>query len=48
VLAESGRPFVPWGLNYERDAAGRLLEEIRDEDWETLEADFAEMRALSR
>jgi hypothetical protein len=46
VLAESGRPFVPWGLNYERDAAGRLLEEIWEEDWETLEADFAEMRAL--
>ncbi|MEN8158715.1 MAG: cellulase family glycosylhydrolase [Myxococcota bacterium] len=46
VLAETGRPFVPWGLNYDRDATGRLLEEIWDDDWSTLEADFREMRQL--
>jgi hypothetical protein len=26
VLAPSGRPFVPWGFNYDHDETGRLLE----------------------
>ncbi|MGC3968458.1 MAG: hypothetical protein QM775_14100 [Pirellulales bacterium] len=46
VLAKSKRPFKPWGFNYDRDARGRLLEDYWDAEWSTVEADFAEMRAL--
>jgi hypothetical protein len=27
VLEPSGRPFVPWGFNYDHDDKGRLLED---------------------
>lgn len=27
VLSTSGKPFVPWGFNYDHDENGRLLED---------------------
>ena len=46
VLAPSGRPFVPWGFNYDHDDAGRLLEDYWDAEWPKVESDFREMKAL--
>jgi hypothetical protein len=49
VLAESGRPFRVWGVNYDHDSTGengRLLEDYWHEEWETVRADFHEMRDL--
>ncbi|MBN1588112.1 MAG: cellulase family glycosylhydrolase [Pirellulales bacterium] len=46
VLEPSGRPFVPWGFNYDHDRAGKLLEDYWDKDWAAVEADFAEMKQL--
>lgn len=46
MLAESGRKFVPWGLNYDHDSEGRLLEDYWDKEWESVEGDFAEMKQL--
>lgn len=46
VQADSERPFVPWGFNYDRDAGGRLLEDYWESEWPTVEQDFREMRAL--
>ena len=46
VLAESGRPFVPWGFNYDHDAEGRLIEDYWDDEWERVEGDFREMKEL--
>ncbi len=46
VEAGSGRPFVPWGFNYDHDSKGRLLEGYWDQEWPTVEADFREMKAL--
>lgn len=46
VLADSGRPFVPWGFNYDHDEQGRLLEDYWHDEWPKIEADFAEMRTL--
>jgi hypothetical protein len=46
VLDPSGRPFVPWGFNYDRDAEGRLLEDYWESEWPTVEAHFAQMRKL--
>ena len=44
VLAESGKPFHPWGLNYGN--AGRLIEDYWETDWQTVEGDFREMKAM--
>lgn len=45
-LTPSGRAFVPWGFNYDHDRRGRLLEDYWDDEWATVEEDFAEMKAL--
>ncbi|QDU79334.1 Cellulase (glycosyl hydrolase family 5) [Polystyrenella longa] len=42
----SGKPFVPWGLNYDRDTSGRLIEDYWSTEWATIESDFAEMKEL--
>lgn len=48
VLAESGRPFRVWGVNYDHDSQGngRLIEDYWLEEWETVRGDFREMREL--
>ncbi|HTU22001.1 MAG TPA: cellulase family glycosylhydrolase [Gemmataceae bacterium] len=45
-LARSGRRFVPWGVNYDRDARGRLLEDYWLDEWGQVEKDFAAMKKL--
>ena len=45
VLADSGKPFVPWGFNY-LGTFGELVEESWATDWPRLEKDFREMRKL--
>jgi len=42
----SGRPFVPWGFNYDHDEEGRLIEDYWVDEWDKVAADFAEMRDL--
>lgn len=44
VLAESERPFVPWGFNYDHEGDGKLLEDYWDEKWSTVESAFREMK----
>jgi hypothetical protein len=46
VLEPSGRRFVPWGFNYDRDARGRLLEDYWENEWPTVETHFAQMKKL--
>ncbi len=46
ILAGSGRRFVPWGFNYDHDAAGRLIEDYWDTEWDKVEKDFADMHKL--
>jgi len=46
VLAVSGKPFRLWGVNYDHDESGRLIEDYWHTDWSTVEADFAEIQAL--
>ncbi len=46
VLTDSGKPFRPWGVNYDHDGQGRLLEDYWTDEWPTVEADFAEIKAL--
>jgi hypothetical protein len=46
VLTPSGRPFVPWGVNYDHDTKGRLLEDYWEAEWPAVEAHFGQIKAL--
>jgi hypothetical protein len=46
ALDPSGRPFVPWGFNYDHDEKGRLIEDYWDDEWPTVEAHFGQMKKL--
>ena len=46
VEGADGRPFAPWGFNYDRDAAGRLIEDYWETEWDKVERDFRTMRRL--
>ncbi len=42
----SGKPFVPWGFNYDHDEDGRLIEDYWEAEWPKVAADFREMLDL--
>ena len=49
VLGESGKPFRVWGVNFDHDSHGengRLLEDYWDAEWDTVRADFQEIKEL--
>jgi Cellulase (glycosyl hydrolase family 5) len=46
VRLPSGRPFTPWGFNYDHDDAGRLIEDYWEREWPRVVGDFHEMRDL--
>ncbi len=46
VTSPAGERFTPWGFNYDRDHNMRLLEEYWDVEWDTVEADFREIKQL--
>ena len=46
IWQPSGRPFVPWGFNYDHDEAGRLIEDYWGAEWPKVEEDFREMKQL--
>jgi hypothetical protein len=46
VGATSGEKIVLWGVNYDHDGDGRLLEDYWADEWDTVVADFAEIKAL--
>lgn len=46
VQVPSGKPFTPWGFNYDRDYKSRLLEDYWVSEWRTVVEDFREMKHL--
>ncbi len=46
VEASSQRRFVVWGVNYDHDDGGRLLEDYWHDEWKTVASDFQEIRDL--
>jgi hypothetical protein len=46
MLHPNGKPFVPWGFNYDHDERDRLIEEYWADEWTKVEEDFAEMKEL--
>lgn len=46
VETRTGTRFVCWGFNYDHDGDGRLIEDYWHEQWDTVVADFREMKDL--
>src|SRR4051794_4630747 len=46
VRAGTDERIVIWGFNYDRDDAGRLLEDYWGDEWATVADDFREMKGL--
>lgn len=46
VYASSNERVEMWGFNYDRDDAGRLIEDYWVDQWHTVAEDFGEMKAL--
>src|SRR5262245_24378005 len=46
VLEPAGEVFRPWGVNYDHDRSGRLVEDYWLEEWHRVEEDFAEIKKL--
>src|SRR5687768_7074140 len=46
VLEKSGAAFVPWGLNYDHDVRGRLIEDYWEAEWPAVGRHFRQMKAL--
>lgn len=47
VKANSGQKFLVWGVNYDHDRDGRLIEDYWHDEWKTVVADFQEIKALN-
>jgi hypothetical protein len=46
VRAHSGKRFIVWGVNYDHDRDGRLLEDYWHDEWPTVVEDFGEIKRL--
>jgi len=46
ILAETEKPFVPWGFNYDHNGDGKLIEDFWDDQWPTIETAFRDMKEL--
>jgi hypothetical protein len=46
VRGPADERFVVWGVNYDHDRDGRLLEDYWQDDWTTVVADFREIKEL--
>jgi hypothetical protein len=46
IETPSGSAFTPWGVNYDHDPKGRLIEDYWDDEWATVEEDFREIKDL--
>jgi len=47
VSGPESRRITLWGVNYDRNEAGRLLEDYWHDEWQEVVSDFAEIRALN-
>ena len=46
VIEQSGRRILLWGVNYDRDDNGRLLEDYWEGEWDSVVEDFREIKVL--
>ncbi|PQO38307.1 cellulase family glycosylhydrolase [Blastopirellula marina] len=45
-LEDASQRFYVWGVNYDHDRDGRLIEDYWHDEWPTVEEDFAEIKSL--
>lgn len=45
-VTSTGKPFTPWGVNYDHDPTGRLIEDYWDSEWSLVEQHFATIKSL--
>lgn len=46
VIGNPAWPHKVWGVNYDHDRQGRLLDEYWEQSWPSVESDFSEIREL--
>ncbi len=46
VAAGTAQRIVLWGVNYDHDGSGRLIEDYWHDEWERVAEDFAEIKDL--
>lgn len=46
VEESTGKSFIPWGVNYDHDDSGELLDEYWRDRWDAVEEDFREINDL--
>lgn len=46
IKTDSGQRFLIWGVNYDHDAEGRLIEDYWHQHWDQVEQDFSEIKQL--
>jgi hypothetical protein len=46
VRGPAAERFVVWGVNYDRDRDGKLLEDYWENEWQTVVSDFREIKEL--
>jgi hypothetical protein len=46
VESNTQKPFQPWGVNYDHDEKGRLIEDYWHNQWPKIVEDFQEIKAL--
>lgn len=46
IRGDAGDRFIAWGVNYDHDRDGQLLEDYWLDEWQTVEEDFREMKSL--
>ncbi len=46
IEKDTGKPYAPWGFNYDRDYKSRLLEEHWNDEWPTVEKHFRQMKSM--
>lgn len=46
VYAHNKAKFAPWGVNYDHDGPGRLIEDYWHDEWAKVVEDFQEIKAL--
>ena len=46
VVVPGGQKLIPWGVNYDHDETGRLIEDYWHDEWAKVVEDFREIKAL--
>lgn len=46
IKSDSGQRFLIWGVNYDHDAEGNLIEDYWHQRWDQVEQDFSEIKQL--